>query len=343
MEGYSRRGFIKGVIGAGVTLAASSNSELSAASLFKPHYDSKGLPTVKLGSTGVEIPRIIMGLGSRFCHMEKAEDAYALLNYALDNGLYYWETANIYDNSIAPPPGKKVGGERVYSEVRVGEILKTRRKEVFLSTKLNARDPYEAQKQLEISLKRLNTDKVEVLNIHDVQTMEDVEKMSKKGQLIDVMQQYKEQGVTRFIGFTGHTNADALKELTRRGNFDTMLVAMNHWRPSPEGMRQEIAVPAGKEKKMGVLLMKVIRPKETIAGMDGSELVSYALSLEGPDALVIGMDSIKVLDANLQILRNFKKLSPERMKELAVQLTPFYQHENLPWMKHYYKDGFWNC
>lgn len=343
MEDYSRRGFIKGVIGAGVSLAALNTSGLSAATLFKPKYNSRGLPTVKLGSTGVEIPRIVMGLGSRFCHIEKAEDAYDLLNYALDNGLYYWETAHIYDNSIAPPPGKKVGGERVYSEVRVGEVLKTRRKEVFLSTKIMARDPYEAEKQIEISLKRLNTDKVEVLNIHDVQTLDDVEKMSGKGQLIDILRKYKEQGITRFIGFTGHSNADALKEMTKHADFDTMLIAMNHWRPTADGNREEISVAAGKQKKMGVLLMKVIRPKETIQGLDGSELVKYALSLNGPDALVIGMDSKKVLDANLHILRTFKKMNPERMKELAAQLTPFYSHKNLPWMQHDYIDGSWIC
>lgn len=342
MEGYSRRGFLKGVIGAGVSIAALQN-ELSAATLFKPGYNSKGLPTVKLGSTGVNIPRIVMGLGSRFCHMENAEEAFGLLHYALDNGLYYWETAHIYDNSIAPPPGKKVGGERVYSEVRVGEVLKTRRKEVFLSTKIMACNPYEAQKQFEISLKRLNTDYVEVLNIHDVQTIEDVDKMSAKGQLIDVIRKYKEQGITKYIGFTGHSNADALKEMTKRADFDTMLVAMNHWRPSPEGMRQEIAIPAGKKKKMGVLLMKVIRPKETIQGLDASELVRFALSLDGPDALVIGMDSKKVLDSNLAILRDFKKLGPERMKELAALLSPFYSHEELPWMKSGYTDGSWHC
>jgi predicted aldo/keto reductase-like oxidoreductase len=206
-----------------------------------------------------------------------------------------------------------------------------------------ARDPDEAQKQFEISLKRLNTDHVEVLNIHDVQTMEDVEKMSAKGQLVDVIRKYKEQGITRYIGFTGHTNADALKEIAQRAEFDTMLVAMNHWRPSPEGLRQEIAIPAGKEKKMGVLLMKVIRPKETIEGLDASELVRYALSLDGPDALVIGMDRRKVLDSNLGILRDFNKLSPGRMKVVAAWLTPFYHHEELPWMKSGYTDGLWHC
>ena len=182
-----------------------------------------------------------------------------------------------------------------------------------------------------------------MLNIHDVQSMDDVNQMSQKGQLIEILQRYKEQGITKFIGFTGHSDATALKEMTTRANFDNMLVAMNHWRPATNGLREEIAVPAGKEKKMGVLLMKVIRPKETIPNINASDLVRYALSLDGPDALVIGMDSIAVLNANLEILKTFKKLSPERMHELANQLEPFYRHGNLPWMQNDYLDGMWTC
>ncbi|MDR2499226.1 MAG: aldo/keto reductase, partial [Tannerellaceae bacterium] len=64
--------------------------------------------------------------------------------------------------------------------------------------------------------------------------------------------------------------------------------------------------------------------------------------LEGPDAVVIGMDSKAVVDSNLGILRSFQKLSPEKMQELATALQPFYQHENLPWMDDNYIDGLWH-
>lgn len=84
-----------------------------------------------LGKTGVRIPRIAIGLGSRFCTIEKAEEAFNLLNYALDNGLYYWDTAWAYDN-------KKLG---FTSEERLGEALKNRRNKIFISTKVTSRDP----------------------------------------------------------------------------------------------------------------------------------------------------------------------------------------------------------
>ena len=329
----TRRDLIKGTIGAGILLAGSQMAQaigLIEKSTGKTGYDAKGLPTAVLGKTGVRIPRIAVGLGSRFCNMEKDEEAIKILNYALDNGLYYWDTACDYEN-------KKLG---FTSEGRIGEVLKTRRKEVFICTKVDSRDPDEAKRQIERSLKRLQTDHLDILKIHDVKSAEDVAKVSEKGNLIDIAHQMKEQGVARYIGFSGHANADALKSMAERGDFDTMLMAMNHYNQSKNPQpRQALVLPAAKAKGLGVMIMKTVRPRETIKTLDPKELVRYALSLSGPDGIVLGMDSVAVMDANLEIIRNFKPLDEQRMKELALNLTPFYQHENLPWMKYGYCDG----
>ena len=343
MEDLTRRDFIKGVVGASISLVAADSMASVAPDRVKNinPYQAKGLPLTELGSTGMQIPKMVLGLGSRFCHIEDKEESSEMLNYALDNGLYYWDTAHIYDNTIALPPGKTKSTKHIISEIRVGEVVKYRRKEIFLSTKVTARDPAEAIKEIEDSLKRLNTDKLDMLKVHSVESIEDVDQMSKKGHLIDILHRLKEEGITRFIGFSGHGDAYALKEMANRGSFDSMLVAMNHWGPNSPSPREEEAVSAGKKNKMGILLMKAVRPKELIPGLQAPELVRYAMSLEGPDAVVIGMDSKAVVDSNLDILRNFKKLSPERMKELAVKLQPFYHHENLPWMQDHYIDGMW--
>ena len=334
-----RRDFLKTSIGSGLVLAG--------ANLFACKgdggYDPKGLPTVMFGSTGVRIPRIVLGLGSRFCHIDSDREAYEMLNFALDNGFYYWDTAHTYDNTIALPPGKPEPKELVISEVRTGEVVKTRRKEIFLSTKVRAREPSEAMRQIELSLKRLHTDRLDMLKIHEVDTIDDVNQMSRKGNLIDILQRMKEEKVTRFIGFSCHANAEAAKEMANRAPFDSMLIAMNHVTWSGNQNRQEVACAVTKEKKMGHLLMKAVRPKETVEGLQAADLVKYALSLEGPDALVLGMDSVEVVKSNLEILRNFQKLPPERMRELALQLTPFYRHEHLPWMQKGYTDGNWKC
>ena len=336
-----RRDFLKTTVGAGFALAGTDLFASAGAKVSEGDYDAKGLPTVMFGSTGVRIPRIVLGLGSRFCHMDTDEEAYEMLNYALDNGFYYWDTAHTYDNTIALPPGKAKPKELVTSEIRVGEVIKTRRREIFLSTKVQAREPSEAMKQIELSLKRLNTDRLDMLKIHGVETMDEVNRMSQKGNLIDILLRMKEEKVTRFIGFSCHSSAEAAKEMTGRAPFDSMLIAMNHW--SPRQNRHDIAGSAAKEKKMGLLLMKAVRPRETVAGMQAVDLVKYALSLDGPDALVLGMDSVNVVKSNLDILHNFQKLPPEKMQELAVNLAPFYRHENLPWMQTGYHDGNWKC
>ncbi len=328
---FSRRKFIKGtgLLVAGTGLLPSCNIFRMSGS--SSAYDAKGLPTAMLGKTGVRIPRIAIGLGSRFCTIESAEEAFHLLNYALDNGLYYWDTAWAYDN-------KKLG---FTSEERLGEVLKSRRNEIFISTKVTSRDPDEAMRQIEASLKRLQTDHVDMLKIHDIQSP-DMAKLSEKGSLIDVISKLKEQGVTRFIGYSGHTEAEAMKFMAEKGIFDSMLMAMNHYNKATNPQeRQEQAIPAAKANGMGVMLMKVIRPRETIKELDPKDLVRYALSLKGPDGIVLGMDSLEVVKSNLEILRNFKPMEEAKMKEMAMQLTPFYNHENLPWMKSGYCDGNW--
>lgn len=320
----SRRTFVRNAVGtalAGGPLLASMNP-----------YETKGLPTAVLGKTGVRVPRMALGLGSRFCSMNNSEEAVSLLTYALDNGLAYWDTAHIYED-------KKNGA---VSEERMGRVVKHRRKEIFLSTKVTSRDPDEAMRQIEGSLERLQTDTLDILKIHSVASMEDVDQMSRPGQLVEIVSRMKEQGVTRFVGFSGHGDAAAMKTLAQRGDFDTMLIAMNHWggekNPQP---RQDLAVPAALAKGMGVMLMKVIRPRDQIAGIDVRDLVRYALSLEGPTGIVVGVDSRKVVESNLAILRDFKAMNAQEKQAMAQRLSPFYQHPNLEWMQPTYRDGHW--
>src|SRR5512145_126019 len=108
----SRRRFLKGAISAaGLLVAGERLMSMDPVGPDLPgKYDPKGLPTAILGKTGVRIPRVAIGLGSRFCTIRKEEEATELLNYALDNGLYYWDTAHIYENT-------ELG---VISEVRLG-------------------------------------------------------------------------------------------------------------------------------------------------------------------------------------------------------------------------------
>lgn len=324
---YTRRRFIKSTLTAGVAIAGSHLAFSAGKNLNQ--YDPKGLPTAVLGKTGVVIPRIALGLGSRFLNIKTLDEAIEMCNYALDNGLYYWDTAHAYENTATG----------AISEERLGHIVKDRRKEIFLSTKVTARDPEKAKLEIEDSLKRLRTDHLDMLKIHSVESMKDVEEITRKGGVLDVLSKLKDQGITRFIGFSGHGNAEALKAMADTGRFDSMLFAMNHYDANKQN-RQGTLIPAAKEKGMGIMLMKSVRPKETIKGIDIRELIRFALSLEGPDGIAVGMDSMKVVKSNLDLLRNFIPMNADERSKYAMLLSPYFRHENLEWMSQGYFDGY---
>ena len=331
---FSRRRFIDRTIKAGIAIAGAqyafseSDGSNPGFTIEQNRYDPKGLPTVILGKTGVVVPRMAIGLGSRFLTIVTLEEALEMCNYALDNGLYYWDTAHSYVNN-------ETGA---VSEERLGHIVKTRRKEIFLSTKIASRNPDEAKSQIELSLKRLQTDHLDMMKIHSVESPEDVNAILRKGGVLDLFETMKKQGVTRFIGFSGHSSAEALKSLADTGRFDSMLFAMNHYGDNKDN-RQGLVIPAAQKQGMGIMLMKTIRPKETIAGMDPNELVRFALSLKGPSGIIVGMDSKKVVDANLKILRNFKPMTEAEITSFRARLDPYFTHQNLDWMKSGYRDG----
>ena len=292
----------------------------------KNPYDPKGLPTGVLGKTGVQIPSIIMGCGSRFCTVSDPDLSTEILTYALDNGLYYWDTANsyVYNN--------------VSSEERLGLVLKDRRNEVFLSTKIGNRTYDGGMGQLEESLKRLQTDRLDILQIHLISSMEDVDAICSDNGVLKVLQKAKDEKVARFVGFTGHLDALAMTELQTRYDFDTMLIALNHY-AERKGDFEKGAIPAAAEKGMGVLVMKVIRPRETVEGVEPEELIRYALSLEYVNAAAIGIDSLDVLKKNIHIAKNFQKMSSNEMQAMTATLRPFFSGKNLFWMNPNYTDG----
>jgi uncharacterized protein len=316
----NRRDFIKtaGMTAAAMALAPQlQGSELA--------YDAKGLPTSILGKTGIRIPRLIVGTGSRFMATEE-DKGLEILEYALNNGLYYWDTANIY------------GRQGQFSETRLGKILKSRRKEVFLATKVSERSADKAKMAIEESLKRMQTDYVDLYQVHSVTTEEEVRQFGAKDGVLPVLKKYQEEGVIKHIGFSGHTSAKAMKLAAELYDFDTMLIALNHQVNGKEPF-EEHPVPYAAAKGMGVLAMKLVRPRETVQGLDPKELITYALTLNNVTAAVIGIDSMEILKLNIELLKTYKPLSPDRMKELHGQLQPFYNNDRLPWMEPGYVDG----
>ena len=326
---HTRRVFLRTAVGLGVGMGLGADADLAAAVASETDR-ARGLPTAPNGKTGLRIPRIIMGLGSRFCTIADPEDSDRLLNHALDNGLFVWDTAAIYED-------KKL---KVVSEERVGRVLASRRREVFISTKVTDRTPDGARRQIETSLKRLGVSQLDQLMIHDVRSAADNAVICQKGGLIDIVHEMKAQKVTRHIGFTGHTQVDCMTELISRYDFDSVLVALNHYKPS-NPPREHGVLPVARAKGMTVFVMKAVRPREQDKSLKPSELIRYALTLPQPHALILGMETLDTVKANLALLRNFEPLPAADMQRLAAAWDRFETRGMVPWHRAGYVDGQW--
>jgi aryl-alcohol dehydrogenase-like predicted oxidoreductase len=321
----ARRDFLKSLIPAAAAVKTAS-ARAFAGGVSGPAFDAKGLPTATLGKTGVKVPRIGIGLGSRFCAVENEDRALEILQAALDHGFYYWDTAYNYRN------------KDIVSEERLGRVLKTRRNEVFLATKFEARTYEGVMRQFEESLKRLQTDRLDLYQVHLVESLEDLDALGAPGGALEALRKIKDEKLARFIGFTGHLDAAAMAEASRRHDFDTMLIALNHYQER-KGDFEGGAIPAAAARHMGIMIIKSIRPRETVKDIAAGDLLRYALSLPLVHAAVVGMDSVEVVRKNATLLRDFRPLSPEERERLTVKLEPFFAGNRLPWMRPGYHDG----
>jgi aryl-alcohol dehydrogenase-like predicted oxidoreductase len=326
-----RRDFLKGCV-AGAAAAAGLAScakkpegpgpETSSA---EPH-DAKGLPTRVLGKTGAVVPAIGIGCGSRFCAVEDRETGEAILRTALDHGFYYWDTGYSY------------GSKTVVSEERLGAVLEGRRREVFLASKTAQRTYDGVMREFEEGLKRLRTDRIDLYQAHTIMNLDDVEAVGAAGGAIEAFHKLRDEKAVRFIGFTGHNSAEAMAEMARRFDFDTMLIALNHYE-GEHGDFEKGAIPAAAGKGMGVMIIKAVRPREKAADVSAEDLIRYALSLELVDAAVIGTDSLEVVRKNAEILRSFRKMTPEEMTRVGTVVAAAFGTREFPWMREDYRDG----
>ena len=321
----TRRKFVQTTTAATATVAIVP--AVSCAGVSSP-FDPKGLPTRRLGKTGIDVPVMGFGCGSRWMAVKNDDEALQLLEYALDHGLYYWDTASIY------------GNDQISSEERIGKILNSHRSQVFLVSKTGDREADEARKAIDRSLERLGTDYIDLMHVHSIESVEDAEQLGEKGKVLEVLHRYRDEGIIKHIGFTGHTTAAGMKRAAELYDFEVMMIALNHQVSTGEEHFEELPVPFAAKKGMGVVAMKLIRPRETVEGLAAADLIRYALTLDDFDIVNIGIDSMEVLKANLDLIRDFTPLDEPKMKQIQLALQPFYKSKNLAWMHPSYFDGW---
>ena len=266
------------------------------------------LPSRTLGRTGATVSILAFGCGSRFLMYQEEEKALAALNRALDLGITYVDTAYAYGD------GK--------SESRVGKVMASRRKEVWLATKIPDRTRDEFMRRLEGSLKRLQTDHVDLVHIHSLGQAEDLAKIEAPDGALKGLLEAREQKIARFIGMTSHTNGEVMSHAIERHDLDCVQMALN---ASRNGRFEELALPAAKKKNLGVIAMKVTGQEFLLGEGSGKTsidaLLHYSMSLP-VSAAVVGMPQLPMLEHNIEVARSFKPLSGDEMDRMREQLTP---------------------
>ena len=216
--------------------------------------------------------------------------------------------------------------------------MKTRRKGVFLATKINVRNADEAQKILEGSMKRLQTDHVDLIHVHSLGNEDDLAKIEAKDGVLNVLYKLRDQKVTRFIGMTSHTDPTALKTAIERHDIDCVQMALNAalqgmadgkgkmvLNPAMKTSFEHVALPAARKKNLGILAMKVMGQEELLGPGPGkgdpAKLFQYTLSLPGVVAAVVGMPKLDFIRQNTAWARAFKPMAKTEMKEFSQRLA----------------------
>ncbi len=295
---YSRRAFL-GKLGAAAGAGLPLLSSVSQGGI-------KKLPHRILGRTAASVSILAFGSGSRFLMYTEEDAALAALNRALDLGITYVDTAYAYGD------GK--------SETRVGKVMASRRKDVFLATKIPDRTRDAFLRRLEGSLQRLQTDHVDLVHIHSLGHADDLAKIEAPDGALKGLLEAREQKMARFIGMTSHTDGAVLAQAIERHDLDCTQMALN---ASRNGRFEELALPAAKKKNLGVIAMKVTGQEFLLGPSDGKTdgkadvdaLLHYSMSLPVATA-VIGMPKVEFIEQNTEIARNFSPLSPEEMEHL---------------------------
>jgi predicted aldo/keto reductase-like oxidoreductase len=287
----SRRAF------AGAVFSGLGLTGLNAA---PPKPKSGAVPTRTFGKTGVKLTVIGQG-GARLALLRNKEAARAHVRYCYDLGLNYFDCAHSYWDG--------------HSEEVYGDVLPEFRKNVFLTTKCAKRTRKEAEEELQLSLKALKTDYLDLWQMHGVQDQKDVDAIFAPGGAIEAFEAAKKAGKCRFFGFTGHHDPNAhLAMLKGYDKWDSILMPLHAADPAYLSFEQ-ITLPAAVERGIGIQAMKVFANAFLLRVLNAEECLRYALSLPICCATT-GCSTRGQLDDNVRTAQNFKPMAADEMADL---------------------------
>lgn len=303
----NRRAFVRCGVVAGVAAGAGAYG-------WGAGHSPGQVPTRPLGKTGARVSAIGLG-GYHIGNPKQESESIRLIRSAIDQGITFMDNCWDYHN------GK--------SEVWMGKALRDGyRGKVFLMSKIDGRTRESAARQIDESLERLQTDVIDLMQMHEVIRMEDPDRLYAKGGGMEALVKAKEQGKVRFIGFTGHKDpAIHLKMLdasARNGvRIDAVQMPLNVLDAHFKSFEKQV-LPRLVKDGIGVLGMKPLASGHTLKtnNVSASECLRYALSL--PTSVVItGIDRMAILDQALDAARDFKPMSKDEMAALLSRTAEF--------------------
>jgi aryl-alcohol dehydrogenase-like predicted oxidoreductase len=286
------------------------------------------MPTRPLGRTGHEVGLFSLG-GQGVIEQANAEEtAIAVVRRALELGVTYIDTAPRYS-----------AGARE-SEKNIGKALHGDRHRVFLATKTHDRSRDGSLKLLDESLELLQTDHVDLWQIHNIQHQEEIERVFAADGALGALLQAREDGRARFLGITGHFDPAPLLEGLRRFDFDCILMALNAADPHCRSFAARL-LPTAVEKQMGIIAMKVPARGRLLstwmpppaAAQNPWSMAERSGTLTMQEALhcvwthpvstaIVGCDHPGHVEANVEAARCFTPVSVQQMQEIEARTAP---------------------
>jgi uncharacterized protein len=284
----------------------------SMTALLSPTPTTAALPQRRFGKTDEPVPVVGLGTGPGGIGMQD-DEAIPLYHAAIDRGITYIDTA----------PGYK------RAHAQLGEILPTRRDEVFLATKCFAGTAKEAVEIHEQSLRDLRTERSDLLYAHCIGSFEPEDLMSPTG-VFAGLRELQRRGLTRFIGFTAHhltRKSEVLLQKVVSGDLqiDCVMLAMNFADRHTYGFEDRI-LPLAEKLDLGVACMKVFCGAKDMSyeanrcshlEQQHALAFRYALGLPGVAVAVIGMNTVEQVEQNVRWARNYEPLTAEEQERLA--------------------------
>jgi len=285
----------------GCNVLRRQNAAISSAQILP----TTALPERTLGKTGVMVP--ILGLGGAgrtpLSWPKGEKQAIEIIQRALELGIRYFDTAASYGPS----------------EKYLGRVLPAYRSNLFLASKTGKRDRDGAWRELERSLQRLQTDFLDLWQLHHVSFESELDEIFGKNGAIQAIEEAKQQGLIRFSGITGHHEPAIIAAGLRRYPFDTTLIPVNaadkhHPRPFISGV-----LPVAQQRQVGVIAMKVpaygrLFKPGVLEGMH--QALGYALSQAGVHCCIIAAETVEQLESNIRVAQEFQPLSEVALAEI---------------------------